>query len=282
MTAAEQIQSYPWRLWSRQLSTIIRMELRKSLFRWRSAWIYLIALAPVGIIGIHTFFDRNTSQGMHEDIQVLAGIFQFYYLRLGIFFGCLGIFTRLVRGEMVERSLHYYLLAPVQRELLVIGKFVAGFVTAVMVFGTAVFLSTALMYLRFGQQGMRFLTDGPGAYHMKAYLGITMLACLGYGAVFLALSMMFKNPIVPALIFFGWEALNPVVSPMMQKLSITFYLRHLMPVEVPADGIFALLTIVTEPVPAWAATLGVVTLAFAVLTLACFRIRKLEISYTTE
>ncbi len=282
MTRMEELKQYPWRLWSRQLSTIVRMELRKSLFRWRSLWIYLVALAPVVIIGIHTLVDHQTSDGMREDILVLAGIFQFYYLRLAIFFGCLGIFTRLIRGEMVERSLHYYLLAPVRRELLVIGKFIAGVLTSVMVFGAAVFACTALMYLRFGQQGMRFLTDGAGAYHMKAYLGITVLACLGYGAVFLALSMVFKNPIVPAIVFFGWEAINPVVSPLMQKLSITFYLRHLSPVDVPAEGVFALLTVVAEPVPAWAASLGVIALTTAVLMFACYRVRRLEISYTTE
>ena len=282
MTAVEQLKQYPWRIWMRQLSTIVRMELRKSLFRWRSAWIYLVALAPVVVIGIHTLVDHQTRDGMREDIVVLAGIFHFYYLRLAIFFGCLGIFTRLIRGEMVERSLHYYLLAPVRRELLVIGKFIAGVTTSVMVFGTAVFMATALMYLRFGQKGMQFLTDGPGAYHMKAYLGITVLACLGYGAVFLALSMVFKNPIVPAIIFYGWEAINPVVSPLMQKFSITFYLRHLSPVDVPANGIFALLTVVAEPVPAWAASLGVVALTAGVLLLACYRVRKLEISYTTE
>jgi len=225
---------------------------------------------------------RHLGDGMREDVVVLAAIFQFYYLRLAIFFGCLGIFTRLIRGEMVERSLHYYLLAPVRRELLVIAKFVAGVITSVMVFGTAVFLATAFMYLHFGQQGMQFLTEGAGAYHLKAYLGITVLACLGYGAVFLALSMVFKNPIVPAIVFFGWEAINPVVSPLMQKLSITFYLRHLSPVDVPAQGLFALLTVVTEPVPAWAASLGVVALTTAVLLLACYRVRKLEISYTTE
>ena len=109
-----------------------------------------------------------------------------------------------------------------------------------------------------------------------------MLACLGYGAVFLALSMVFKNPIVPAIVFFGWEAINPVLSPLMQKLSITFYLRHLSPVDVPAEGVFALLTVVAEPVPAWAASLGVVALTAGVLLLACYRVRKLEISYTTE
>jgi ABC-type transport system involved in multi-copper enzyme maturation permease subunit len=259
------------------------MELRKSLFRWRSAWIYLIALAPVFIVGGHALFDHHSSsEGMREDIVILAGIFQLYYLRLAIFFGCLGIFTRLIRGEMVERSLHYYLLAPVRRELLVIAKFIAGVFTSITVFATAVFMCTAFMYLHFGHKGMLFLTEGPGAYHMKAYLGITVLACLGYGAVFLALSMVFKNPIVPAILFFGWEAINPVMSPLMQKLSITFYLRHLSPVDVPAEGVFALLTVVAEPVPAWAASLGVVALTAGVLLLACYRVRKLEISYTTE
>ena len=283
MTKMEELQQYPWRLWTRQVATIIRMELRKSLFRWRSVWIYLIALAPVAIIGIHALVDRHQgSEGMREDIVILAGIFQLYYLRLAIFFGCLGIFTRLIRGEMVERSLHYYLLAPVRRELLVIGKFIAGVITSVMVFGTAVFMATAFMYLHFGQKGMQFLTEGPGAHHMKAYLGITVLACLGYGAVFLALSMVFKNPIVPAIVFYGWEAINPVVSPLMQKLSITFYLRHLSPVDVPAEGLFALLTVVAEPVAAWVASLGVVALTAGVLLLACYRVRKLEISYTTE
>jgi ABC-type transport system involved in multi-copper enzyme maturation permease subunit len=281
MSALEQLKQYPWRIWSRQLATITRMEIRKSLFRWRSAWIYLLAFAPVVIIGIHTFVDRP-SRDMREDIVVLGGIFQFYYLRLAIFFGCLHIFTQLVRGEMIGRSLHYYLLAPVRREILIIGKFIAGVITSASVFCTAVFAATALMYLHFGHQGLQFLTDGPGAYHMKAYLGITVLACLGYGAVFLALSMMFKNPMIPAVIFFGWEAINPLLSPFMQKLSITFYLRHLVPVQVPAEGIFALLTIVAEPVPAWAATLGVITLTAAVVFLSCMLVRSLEISYTTE
>lgn len=286
MTFNEQLRQYPWRVWSRQLSTVVRMELRKLLFRWRSAWIYLIAFAPVGIIGLHVFLDRNMGRReqmlMQEDINVLAGIFQVYYLRLAIFFGCLGIFMRLIRGEMIERSLHYYFLAPVRRELLVLAKFIAGVITSTIVFGAAVFSATVLMYLRFGARGMQFLTDGPGAYHLKAYLGITVLACLGYGAVFLALSMVFKNPVVPAIVFFGWEAINPILSPFLQKLSITFYLRHLMPVSVPFDGVFALLSVVAEPVPAWMATLGVLTLSTAVVFVACVLVRKLEISYTTE
>jgi hypothetical protein len=54
---------------------------------------------------------------------VFAGLFHFYYLRLGIFFGCVGIFSNLFRGEMLEKTLHYYYLTPLRRELLVAGKY---------------------------------------------------------------------------------------------------------------------------------------------------------------
>ncbi len=269
----------PWRLWMAQFVTIVRIELRKNFFTARGFWTYLLAFAPVVVIGLHAMLDRHARIG--EDTQVLAGIFQFYYLRLAIFFGCMGIFTRLFRGEMIERSLHYYLLAPVRRELLVIGKFVAGATASVALFGVAVCASFLLLYGNVGPAGIEFIF-GPGSRHLTAYLAITVLACLAYGAAFLALSLIFRNPIVPGMVLMGWEALNPVLPAMLQKLSIIFYLRHLAPVKVQADGIFALLTVVTEPVPAWEAAAGVLLLTALVLAYACFRVRRLEISYTTD
>lgn len=277
--AVQSLLRLPCRLWSRQVDTIVRMELRKNFFTRRGFGLYALAFAPVVIIGLHVFIDRHIN--MQEDTLVLAGIFQFYYLRLAIFFGCMGIFTRLIRGEMVERSLHYYLLAPVRRELLVVAKFIAGAITAVSFFGLAVFASFVLMYGHFGEAGINYL-NGPGLHQLTSYLGITVLACIGYGSLFLALSMVFKNPIVPGIVVLGWEALNPILPPLLQKLSIIFYLRHLTPVEVPAEGVFALLTVVTEPVSAWVAVSGVMCVTLLVLILACYRVRTLEISYTTD
>jgi hypothetical protein len=46
---------------------------------------------------------------------------------------------------------------------------------------------------------------------------------------------------------------------------------------VPGEGIFALLTIETEPVSGWAASIGLLVLIALVLTYACYRIRSLEI-----
>jgi ABC-type transport system involved in multi-copper enzyme maturation permease subunit len=271
----------PWRLWLSQVATIARMELRKNFFTRRGFWIYLLAFAPMVIIGLHAVVDHHSSR-MQEDTNVLAGIFQFYYLRLAIFFGCLGIFTRLFRGEMVERSLHFYLLAPIRREVLVLGKFLAGAVTAISFFGLAIVGSFSLMYFGHGPAGLAYVFDGPGLNQLSAYAGITVLACIGYGSLFLALSMVFHNPIVPGIVLLGWEAINPVLPSLMQKLSVIFYLRHLAPVDVPAEGLFALLTVVTEPVPAWAATMGVLCVASLVLVFSCVRARRIEISYTAD
>jgi hypothetical protein len=55
-----------------------------------------------------------------------------------------------------------------------------------------------------------------------------------------------------------------------------------MPVDVGARGIFALLTVATEPVSASVATLGLLLLIAVVLLYSCYRMRTLEIRYTTE
>ena len=272
----------PWALWWMQGRRLVRIEVRRNLFSWRASWIYFLAFVPAVIILIHLLFDRHPAFQLEDDTGVLAGVVQFYYIRLGVFFGCLGIFSRLIRGEMVERSLHFYLLAPVRREVLLLAKFVAGSISAILLFGTAILADFALMYAGFGAAGQDYVFHGPGLGQLEAYLAIVVLACLGYGAVFLLLSMIFSNPTPATMLFLGWEAINPVMPSLLQKISVASYLRHLMPVEVAGDGIFALLTVQTEPVPAWAAVLGLLILIATVLTYSCVRIRHLEIRYTTD
>jgi ABC-type transport system involved in multi-copper enzyme maturation permease subunit len=226
--------------------------------------------------------DTHPGFGMNDDTQVLAGVVQLYYVRLGIFFGCLGIFSRLIRGEMIERSLHYYLLSPVRREVILIAKFFAGALSAVVLFGSAVLADFVLMYVGYGAAGQDYMWHGPGLGQLEAYLLIVVLASLGYGAIFLMLSLMYRNPMPGAMLLLGWEAINPVMPSLLQKFSVASYLRHLMPVSVPAEGVFALLTVETEPVAAWVAVLGLLALIGVVMIYACVRIRRLEIRYTTE
>jgi len=272
----------PWGLWWIQARRLVRIEVKRNLFSFKAGWVYFLAFIPTVIILIHFVFESHHPSWMSDDTGVLASVVQLYYIRLGVFFGCLGIFSRLIRGEMIERSLHFYLLSPVPRELLLLCKFVAGSFSAVLLFGSATVANFALIYAGFGAAGRDYVFNGPGLGQLEAYLAIIVLACMGYGAVFLLLSMIFRNPMPAALILLGWEAINPVLPSLLQRLSVASYLCHLMPVSVSAQGILALLTVETEPVSAWAATLGLLLLIAAVLSYSCYRIRTLEIRYTTE
>jgi ABC-type transport system involved in multi-copper enzyme maturation permease subunit len=261
-----------------QAWAVARMELRRGV-SWRSLWIIVMAFAPVAIIAAHALGDDT--HHLEDEALVLNGIVQLYYVRCGIFFGCLGLFLRLVRGEVAERTLHYLFLAPLRREALLAGKFLAGVLTTFLVFGTGVTASVLLMYGHFGQ-GRAVLAHGPGLAHLRLDLLVVLLACLGYGAVFLAFSLLFKNPVVPAVLLAFWEGLNGALPAWLKHLSVTFYLKPLFPVELPMKGVLSLFTVVAEPTPRWLAVTGLLVFTGLVVTFACWRMKRIEVSYSSD
>jgi hypothetical protein len=162
---------------------------------------------------------------------------------------------------------------------LVAGKYLSGLVTSVVLFVTVTALCLFLIYLPLGYTGaMNHIFNGPGLNHVLSYLGITVLACVGYGAVFLVIGLFFRNPIIPAILLYGWEFINFLLPPVLKKLSVVHYLRSLTPVAIN-DGPFA---IVTEPTSAWLTVPGLVLVTAGVLMMASVRIRRMEIKYGSE
>ena len=103
-----------------------------------------------------------------EDIDTLpisqlifATSFQFYFLRLAIFFGCVGIFVNLFRGEMLDQSLHFYLLTPLRRETLLIGKYLEH---GIAVVGHALAIRVEYHHSLSGGPGMGPVRGLPGCY----------------------------------------------------------------------------------------------------------------------
>lgn len=274
---AKQTQSA---LWRRQIAAIVRLEVRKNFTGKRSILIYLLALTPVMIMTALVSVHWDDIQSNFAEASVIfANLFEGMILRTVVFFGCAWIFMNLFRGEVVDRSLHYYFLSPVRREVLVAGKYISGLITSLILFVTMTALCIIIFYLPLGYTGaMNHLFDGPGLSQSLTYLGITVLACVGYGAVFLVIGLFFRNPIIPAVFLYGWEFINFLLPPMLKKLSVVHYLHSLTPVPID-DGPFA---IVTEPTSAWLTVPGLIMVTVAVLAMASFRIRQMEIKYGSE
>jgi len=287
----EESRPQPWALWRAQIRAILRLELKKTLLARRGFWIYLLAFAPFVLFAGHSFYDlKNGRPGdIGEDTHVFAAVFQFFFLRLSIFFGCVGIFMNLFRGEVMEKSLHYYFLAPVRRSVLVAGKFLSGFIAAGLIFGTSTVLQLFALYGQYGSTvRQEYFYHSHGLDHLAVYVCVTLLACLGYGSVFLAAGVLFHNPLIPTLVVLLWEAISGFLPSMLQKFSVIFYLKSLCPVSVPPEislergNPLALIAVNPAPASVVTAVLGLIMLSIAVLVFSSLKIRHMEIDYGTE
>ena len=287
-TTAETIQSTPaevvgssWSLWLRQIGAIMRLELKRNFFGKRAVLIYLLALMPIGLlllIAVLKPADRDWVD-FTQYPKIFSIIYNALILRTVIFFGCAWIFMNLFRGEIVDRSLHYYFLSALRREVLLAGKYLSGLVTSVVLFTGLTVLSMALTFFpHFFSASVRFFLDGAGISQLSNYVVITILACVGYGAFFMVVGLFFRNPIIPALVLYGWEWINFLLPPLLKKISVIHYLNSLVPVPI-SEGPFA---VVAEPTPAWISIPGLVIVTVLVLILASRRIRRMEIRYGSD
>jgi ABC-type transport system involved in multi-copper enzyme maturation permease subunit len=272
-----------WQLWLSQIFGILRLEIKKNFLSKRAIPMYLLAAIPVVIMMMLALFDRSMQRGVRTNFAqaliVFSNLHEGLILRTVIFFGCAWIFMNLFRGEVVDKSLHYYFLSAVRREVLVVGKYLSGLIASCSLF----LLSTAgaifFLYLPRGfQANLDYIFSDGGLGQILDYLGITVLACIGYGALFMVIGLIFRNPIIPALIVYGWEWINFLLPPVLKKISIIHYLHSLVPVPVNEGP----LAIIGEPTPAWIAIAGMLIVTAVVLALASLQIRRMEIKYGSE
>ena len=275
------VRATSWSLWTRQTLAIMRLEIKKNFFSRRAFLLYLIAGMPLVLLSILALFPppSHEMENFSELSMVYAGIYGGLILRTLVFFGCAWVFMNLFRGEVVDRSLHYYFLSPVRREVLVVGKYLSGLIATIVLFSMTTVGSMLILYFwLYPTEASRYFFDGAGAGHLFAYLGVTILACLGYGAVFLIVGLFFRNPIIPGLLLYGWEWINFLLPPGLKKISVIHYLQSLVPVHM-SEGPFAVLV---EPTPAWISVPSLLIFTGVVLFLASLHIRRMEISYAGD
>jgi ABC-type transport system involved in multi-copper enzyme maturation permease subunit len=240
------------------------------------------------------YFDDGKLEGrrinrlldFEEDRVVFAGIFQYFYLRLAIFFGCLGIFMYLFRGEMANRTLHFWFLAPARRDVLLAGKYAAGLIASSVIFAGGALLTLAAMIWPHDAVEVQAYWNAGGMGQMFWYAAAAALGCVGYGSVFLAVGLYIRNPIIPAAVLLAWEGANGIFPHVLQKMSILYYLQSLCPVPPPMDDdaptLIRLLAAPAAPASRPGAILGLLLLTAFVLWIASFAVRRMEISYGAD
>src|SRR5262245_390744 len=232
--------------------------------------------------------NRNVNRMLdfEEDRAIFAAIFQYFYLRLAIFFGCLGIFMYLFRGEMSNRTLHFWFLAPARREVLLAGKFAAGLIASIVIFSGGAPLALAATLWPQHPVDIQAFWNAGGMGQVFWYAAAAVLGCVGYGSVFLAVGLYVRNPIIPAAILLAWEGVNGIFPYVLQKMSVLYYLQSLCPVPAPMDddapALIRFLAAPAAPASRPGAILGLLLLTAFVLWIGSIAVRCMQISYGVE
>src|SRR5215813_3987553 len=187
MSAAVEVQEvkpeasgHDWSLWLRQIRAILRIEVSKNFWGKRALLLYLLAVIPVFLMFLASIIDtEGGGADIRRDWQSAQLGFALTYnvliLRTVVYFGCAWIFMNLFRGEVVDKSLHYYFLCALRREVLVTGKYISGLVASIVLFTMSTVGSLFFLYYASGYPA-NHLFDGRGMTQCLTYIGITILA----------------------------------------------------------------------------------------------------------
>jgi hypothetical protein len=268
----------------RQILAVQALELRKRFLGRRAIPVYLLALIPLMLfsarLAARWVFHGGGNDTMAHDRVIYAVLFRTLILRFVVYFGSVAVFVPLFRGDILDRSLHYYFLVPITRGTLTIAKYLSGLSAALFLFNGVTAASWTLLYLVYGPGAFaEHLFSSQGLTELLAYLLVTSLAVVGYGAVFLAAGVFFRNPIVPAIAILGWESINAILPPVLKRISVIHYLESLCPVSIPPESGIAILA---DPASPWVAIPGILVLAMVLVVVAARRVRRLEILYGVE
>jgi ABC-type transport system involved in multi-copper enzyme maturation permease subunit len=220
-----------WSLWAGQALTIMKVELKRYVLGRRWIGVYAAAYAPVALLLAVTAFQTRARFSISDLSEMYAFFFQTFALRLSIFFSCALVFSQLFRGEILEKTLHFYLLAPVRREVIAAGKYMAGVVAMGAIFGTSTILTNILMYMP-NSSWTNFFFEDAGLSNLARYVLVTLLACAAYGGVFTLTGLYFRNPVIPAILVAAWEAFYFVLPATLQKVTVMHYLQSLLPLII--------------------------------------------------
>lgn len=146
----------------------------------------------------------------------------------------------LVADEVEGKTLTYLLTRPVTRASILLGKFGAYLVTALVFVWPVTVVTFFLLATSRGAAGLAGRVP-----ILFQDLGVLALGLLAYGALFTLLGVVLKRPVIPGLLFlYLWELVANVPG-YLPRLTLTAYLRSLSSHRPAEEGLSQLLGQVT-------------------------------------
>ena len=227
--------------WSNRFGSLYKLYLSKlwsTLIRDKKTWIFnSLVLLPI-IAGPIIALAAGSSLSESEYFELYSDIMFLGYFGIIIPLFTMYIASMMFNDEINDKSITYLTSRPINRFELVIVKYFS-YLSIVPIFTV---IATGLNYLSFSIFG------GFEYFDMALwFLLITFIASAVYGAFFMFIGLLFKNPLWFGLFFvFIWEFVFASFSQTLNKLTIAYYIKSLIvadPYSDPGRGSPAILGI---------------------------------------
>ena len=205
------------------------------VFSRRSLLMGLLVAAPVAFAVLYRFLAATHGRPPLGPQDLYALMVAVYWIRNVLPLAALFYATALIADEVENRTLTYLLTRPLTRASIIAGKFAAYVATTfTLALPAAVLTFFALMTAPDAP------ALGPAAGDLLRDLGVMLLTLVAYGAFFALLGVLLKRPVIPGLLFlYGWELLANVPG-YMPRLTLTAWLRSLLPYRPAEEGLSGL------------------------------------------
>ncbi len=206
---------------------LILLTLRQ-MFVNKFVWIGpCFLLIPIIIIG--TFVYREPAVGDRgEWLGGFTIISLFLYMQFFILFFPLIYSGSIFTEEIEKRTITYLMIKPVKRFEFVLFKYIGMVIGLTLMFTPAVVLAYLVAMAR---PGLGFAFS-----HLEVLgwmLFVVILGLMVYGAMFTALSVIFKRPLMIGLLFgFIWEIFVVNMPGSVKRGTVMYYLRSILHFEI--------------------------------------------------
>ncbi len=240
----------------------------------RAKLFFIVSLIPAVIfiiVRIAALLNPASRYPLSALFLQIGGVF---YFQLFIQFLCLFYGSSVLNDEVDNKTLIYLTTSPVSKASIITSKFMAHTLISVIVIISGLLISFVI-------SNFSNLLEAAYLGKLGLFCGVALLAVLAYSSLFTLLGTFLKKSILAGLFFiFGWEAIVQFFPGTTQKLTITHYVKSLLPARL--SGAQSFLVFRLQPSSSTEAIITLLFLTLLFLTVSIFIFYKKEFTLSDQ
>ena len=216
----------------KDIRNIFTFFLKTGLRSKRTKLFFSFSLIPVVILIIVKIYEILHPENKISTLNLFSDVgltfyFQLFIQLLSLFYG-----SSVISDEIENKTLVYLTTSPISKSSILIGKFIANFIISAIIILVGLFISYLITNFNSFLE-LKYIEE------ILTFCGVALLAILAYFSLFTLIGSFLKKSVLIGIVFlFGWESIVQFLPGSTQKLTISHFVKSLLPNSLSRKGGF--------------------------------------------